>query len=78
MNCFVENWVLISNTFSLEIKKREEEIIAEIMLIKKQALIPNESEIYPLKNDPKKTAKVFEATIRVDDLNLSSFEKKLE
>jgi hypothetical protein len=48
------------------------------MLIKKQALIPNESEIYPLKNDPKKTAKVFEATIRVDDLNLSSCEKKLE
>ena len=67
-----------SRAFSLEIKKRIEAIRAEIILIKKQAFIPNKSEIYPLKNDPKKTAKVFEATIRVDDLNLSSFKKKLE
>ena len=78
INLLVENCTLISKAFSLEIKKKIEANKAEIMLIKKQAFIPNESEIQPLKNDPKKTAKVFEATIIVDDLNLSSFKKKLE
>ena len=78
INLLVENCTLISKAFSLEIKKKIEANKAEIMLIKKQAFIPNESEIQPLKNDPKKTAKVFEATIIVDDLNLSSSKKKLE
>ena len=45
INLLVENCTLISKAFSLEIKKRIEANKAEIMLIKKQAFIPNESEI---------------------------------
>ena len=78
INWIVENWVLASKGFSLEIKKRIEEIIAVTILNKKQTFMLIKSEIYPLKKVPINTDSIFEDRIIVDDLNLSFLGKKLE